>query len=1306
MSVTYIEVKMSKIRKLGKHQRLILVALSIAPCSAKQFGSVKKVLSTLLERGLIDIEGGTVSITEKGRLHFGEKASQEELARVRGTFFNDADLQKIEHAPAETHPRDISLAETLRSKYKEIFTPLIDQYVNAATLGSFKDYKKLHRRIVQLLDRDSYHANIIQQHYRGESLSSIGKDLGISRERVRQIVAKYRGYHVEPGSRNWCIQQLEMIRMSSGGKNIFPSNEELNSRHPKLVRAIGECFTQSSKNGKLSEADRLEVVKALNYDILEEVGNHQNRWSEERAVYEVKQLAISLGKPALMPMQTEMRDLGRSDLRGAIQRFGGQSKIAKLAGLQYQGQTVGNAGRTYWTEERIRDFLHGVAAKEDHPGYMPTQTECSNHAPGGKKGIINIITQGSSTKKPTLSWLDVAQKYGLRYDSESHRITIAYVKSFVQSLGESLYNLTPSEIYVLFEQQGINKAGVNTHRNRTFDNLVSAIQSGNLPRQEIDKWTSGESAEVVDALLDPQNETVEEAFKAVKKAIIKDDHKSKSDNPTDEGYKEDIDSALPVPSISDSLSSLSKTTDILVEGSSDKEAISFLIAKAKAKLWKRCFFDEDEAISEAKRHTGNAYSEMVRDAFINEYTRCKQMPIPPDYSFSDDSGTVHQPKLMQRLIAYKVLTDSRVLNLSGTGTGKTLSAVLASRVIGARITVIACPNSTVKGWVKTIKGAFPHSNVSAKPKGWIPLWPNNDFPCYLVANHEMFQNRFTRSIKAFIQKYAIDFVVIDELHQVKQRKEDEESQRRHLISGIITDVPIDRPKPRVLGMSATPIINNLQEGKSLVELVSSLNQDDIGTAITVPNCMKLYQKFTTMGFRMVPLNQKSRKPNIYPVDATPYLEELFSLGNRPHPQQVEAVLVKARWPIIKQHLRPKTVIFTEYVKDVVPFLVRQIKETTSFSVGIYTGGDKYATEAGFEDMLEQFIEGDVEVLVASIRCLGTGIDGLQHISNNVIFACLPWTSTDYEQAIGRFDREGFVFASLDIHVPKTYALLSSGEEWSWCQSKLDRLENKRDIAKAAVDGEIPDSNSQLTPAKATQYWMGWLQRLGEEGLSEIERKEIRVPLDESDVSETARRYASYGDFSRLNSRWNRAASSKTNERLRSNPEEWCYYHTRMDEMEAKWQVNPREECINYLKTNLPSGSVVADFGCGQAKLAEALIGIHSVHSYDHIAANRSVIACDMSSVPLDDNSLDAAIFSLSLMGSNLKDYILEAYRTLKLSGQLIIYHPAKENDRDKFASGLTDLGFLIATSDEIYKWHYVFAIKQGHQRNPAAKISF
>ena len=77
-----------------------------------------------------------------------------------------------------------------------------------------------------------------------------------------------------------------------------------------------------------------------------------------------------------------------------------------------------------------------------------------------------------------------------------------------------------------------------------------------------------------------------------------------------------------------------------------------------------------------------------------------------------------------------------------------------------------------------------------------------------------------------------------------------------------------------------------------------------------------------------------------------------------------------------------------------------------------------------------------------------------------------------------------------------------------------------------------------------------------------------------------------------------------------------------------------------------------------------------------------------------------------LMGSNLKDYILEAYRTLKAGGQILIYHPAKEHDREKFVKGLIQLGFATVQSTEIYKWHYIWAIKQGQQEDPSTELTF
>jgi tRNA A58 N-methylase Trm61 len=96
----------------------------------------------------------------------------------------------------------------------------------------------------------------------------------------------------------------------------------------------------------------------------------------------------------------------------------------------------------------------------------------------------------------------------------------------------------------------------------------------------------------------------------------------------------------------------------------------------------------------------------------------------------------------------------------------------------------------------------------------------------------------------------------------------------------------------------------------------------------------------------------------------------------------------------------------------------------------------------------------------------------------------------------------------------------------------------------------------------------------------------------------------------------------------------------------------------------------------------------------------------MAESPLQDNSVDAAVFSLSLMGKNIKDYILDAHRTLKNGGQLVVYHPAKGNNRQKFIKGIEANGFVVIKEGEIYKWHYIWAIKQGKKLDEEHPISF
>jgi SAM-dependent methyltransferase len=123
------------------------------------------------------------------------------------------------------------------------------------------------------------------------------------------------------------------------------------------------------------------------------------------------------------------------------------------------------------------------------------------------------------------------------------------------------------------------------------------------------------------------------------------------------------------------------------------------------------------------------------------------------------------------------------------------------------------------------------------------------------------------------------------------------------------------------------------------------------------------------------------------------------------------------------------------------------------------------------------------------------------------------------------------------------------------------------------------------------------------------------------------------------------------------PREWEEYHRQYREARKTWSIIPYEEIIKRIKQLSPRLQI-GDFGCGEAKITET-IGPQRVYSFDHLAINDEVTACDMKKVPLTDDALDVAVFSLSLMGKNWHDYIKEAKRCLVTNGILIIPETTK-----------------------------------------------
>lgn len=882
------------------------------------------------------------------------------------------------------------------------------------------------------------------------------------------------------------------------------------------------------------------------------------------------------------------------------------------------------------------------------------------------------------------------------------------IRTFVKSLIDHIDKLTPSERFALAMQAGVLKDNGEA--------FVKAFTNGRFPVEELEKFVEGKPSMVDVYAVDPLKlELVETASGGLQAPPPPDPFAlpakpdgvhDASDVQIDVSREVDINEIeaaskdgndLPLIETRDALAALDK---VLI-ANADAETVRFLLDSAKAKIWRHAYRDRERAVAQAQEAQGDSYSKVVRDEFLAEFKAAEGLEIPKGYSFRPVAGgEIVWPNLMQRRVAVCVREKRRFGNWSGMGAGKTLSAILATRVVGSNLTIICCPNAVVSNWEKEIKGAFPNCEVQTKT--WEPKWrdPMESAPRYLVMNFEQFQQRDTENrLLAFHEKNVIDFVVIDEIHYAKHREAGTAvSKRKKYVQALVLKAAEKNSDLCVLGMSGTPVINTLQEGKSLVEMITGHRHDDLEVVATVQNCMRLYQRLVTLGTRWSPNYDIQLDRQVKEIDIGPSLDEIREVG-RGTVLELEQVLTKLRLPVILKHIKPgeKVLIYTHYVDGIVGTL-RDALVSAGHRVGLLYGDTE-------DNDLNEFLkkDGAVDVLVASSR-VGTGVNGLQYVCNKLIINALPWTNAEYEQLVGRLYRQRSNFKKVEVIIPVTYAMVN-GERWSYCQSKLDRLQYKKSIADAAVDGVVPEGNLR-TPTQAQQDIMGWLARLETGQMNEVDRAVIKIPLTGT-PADVERRVARYGDFSKMNNRWYASSSDKTHARLKENPEEWAHYHTMYRKLRESWPVVPFEEEVRWLSEPGRDGLVVGDFGCGEAMIAAKVGGRHTIHSFDHVAIDKRVIACDIAHVPLEDQSLDLAIFCLSLMGSNFTDYIREAHRCLRLDGTLHIWEAASYfEDVSKFCAALNRLGFEVTSPRTEGAFVRIYAIKNAKKPDATLLLPF
>ncbi|XP_030329345.1 ribosomal RNA-processing protein 8 isoform X2 [Strigops habroptila] len=148
-------------------------------------------------------------------------------------------------------------------------------------------------------------------------------------------------------------------------------------------------------------------------------------------------------------------------------------------------------------------------------------------------------------------------------------------------------------------------------------------------------------------------------------------------------------------------------------------------------------------------------------------------------------------------------------------------------------------------------------------------------------------------------------------------------------------------------------------------------------------------------------------------------------------------------------------------------------------------------------------------------------------------------------------------------------------------------------------------------------------------------------------------------FRYINQQLYTSSSREAAQLFRDDPEAFEIYHRGFTQQVGRWPENPVQRIVRVLRRR-PASLVVADFGCGDCKLAKSI----------------------KNKVPLADQTVDVAVFCLALMGTNLQEILEEANRVLKPGGTLLVAEVASRfEDMRAFMSAMAQLGFKSVSKD-------------------------
>lgn len=237
--------------------------------------------------------------------------------------------------------------------------------------------------------------------------------------------------------------------------------------------------------------------------------------------------------------------------------------------------------------------------------------------------------------------------------------------------------------------------------------------------------------------------------------------------------------------------------------------------------------------------------------------------------------------------------------------------------------------------------------------------------------------------------------------------------------------------------------------------------------------------------------------------------------------------------------------------------------------------------------------------------------------------------------------------------------------------------------KVAANGsEIHKQRHAATLKKALKRSPELEQAKKEKG----DAKSKTFPKALSSLQQSMRSKLDSAKFRMLNETMYTSTGAEAKAMLDESPELFATYHAGYTRQVKRWPRNPLDDVIGYLRTQRRTLRV-ADLGCGEARLAHDAPQ-RNVASFDLVAANARVTACDIAHLPLEESSVDVVVFCLSLMGTNYGEFMKEARRILVPDGIVLVAEVAsrfKGHDTTAFVSGVEALGFRVAKDHAFVK---------------------